>query len=60
MDTFIVIQWPDIEALMEMPDFNDNAYLINDEPFLTNYGSSAYFINEEWFNHLHLTGEYNE
>ncbi|HMT02313.1 MAG TPA: hypothetical protein PKD00_03235 [Burkholderiales bacterium] len=48
-DSFIVITWTDnIQELMEKDGFAENACLINDEPFLTEYGSSAYFVRGCW------------
>lgn len=46
--TFEIVCWPDIQALMELDGFNENAYLINDEKGLEEYGSSAYFVNSDW------------
>ena len=51
-DRFIVVTWPDIQNLMVFEDFNENACLINDQPFLDEYGSSAYFVRESWFNEI--------
>ena len=48
MDKYIVIQWPEIQELMEIEGFRDNSYLINDEKGLEEYGSSAYFVNTKW------------
>lgn len=46
--TFEIVCWPDIQVLMELDGFNENAYLINDEKGLEEYGSSAYFVNSDW------------
>lgn len=48
MDKYIVIQWPEIQDIMELEGFRDNSYLINDEKGLKEYGSSAYFVNTKW------------
>lgn len=48
MEKYIVVQWPDIQTYMDKEGFEDNAYLINDERGIELFGSSAYFINEEW------------
>lgn len=56
-DRFIVIQWPDIQELMNKEGFRDNASLINDERFYQLYGDSAYFVNEEWYNKVMNHGE---
>ena len=54
---YIVVQWPDIQDLMDEPGFEDNASLINDERFYQLYGDSAYFVNEEWYNKVMSHGE---
>ena len=56
MDRFVVVTFPSIQSLMELDDFDDNCCLINDEPFLTEYGSSAFFVRESWLidNHIVL------
>lgn len=48
MEKYIVVQWPDIQTYMDKEGFEDNAHLINDERGIELFGSSAYFINEEW------------
>ena len=47
-DTFEVVCWPESQMLMEKPMFNENSSLINNEPLLTEYGSSAYFVRKSW------------
>ena len=47
-DTFEVVCWPESQMLMEKPMFRENSSLINDEPLLTEYGSSAYFVRKSW------------
>jgi hypothetical protein len=50
-----LIEWPDIQDLMDEPGFDENACLANDEVFLeknTTVSSSAYFVKEEWLNSL--------
>ena len=47
-ETFIIITWPDIQDYMDKPGFEENSCLINEEPFLSEYGSSAYFVRESW------------
>lgn len=51
-DLYKVIQWPDIQELMDKPGFEDNSYLINDDKGLDDFGSSAYFINLQWLEEL--------
>lgn len=47
-DDFVIIQWPEIQDLMNKEGFNTNASLANDEWCLEKYGSSAYFVNKQW------------
>lgn len=47
-DKFIIVEWPEVQKYMEKDGFNDNAFLINDESWLDQYGSSSYFIKESW------------
>ena len=51
-DDFIIIQWPEIQELMDKEGFDLNCSLANDEWTLDKYGSSAYFVNKKWFNSL--------
>ena len=48
MDTFVIVEFPDIQYYEEAPGFEDNSFLINDEHGLQIFGSSAYFINKKW------------
>lgn len=46
-----LIEFPEVQELMELPGFAENACLANDEEFLeqnTSIGSSAYFVSVEW------------
>lgn len=52
MDKFIVVSWPESQALFDAPGFEDNCHLICDEKGMELYGSSAYFVNEEWYKSL--------
>lgn len=45
---FIVITFPEIQEYQEIEGFKENSSLINDEPLLSKYGSSAYFVNIGW------------
>lgn len=47
-DKYVIVQFPEIQFLMKREGFNENCCLINDEYFLSLYGSSAYFVNESW------------
>lgn len=48
MELYKIIQWPEVQDLMDKDGFSDNAYFINDEQGISEYGSSAYFVNQEW------------
>lgn len=43
-----VVCWPEIQDLMELDGFEENAYLVNDEKGIEDFGSSAYFVDVEW------------
>jgi hypothetical protein len=47
-DIYEVVCWPESQMLMEKPMFRENSSLINDEPLLSDYGSSAYFVRKSW------------
>lgn len=50
-----LIEWPDVQELMDIPGFEKNACLANDEEFLeenTITRSSAYFVKQEWLDDL--------
>lgn len=48
MTKYVVVSWPDSQDLMGKPGFRENAYLVNDEKGMQVFGSSAYFVDEEW------------
>ena len=48
MKLYTPIEWPDVQELMVYPEFNENAYLIDDENGIKEFGSSAYFVNVQW------------
>lgn len=47
-DTFVVVCWPESQTLMDIDGFDKNAYLVNDDKGLLEFGSSAYFVNRRW------------
>ena len=52
---YILIEFPDVQDLMDKEDFRKNACLANDEEFLeenTTVQSSAYFVKEDWLNSI--------
>ena len=44
METYVIVQWPDVQSLMDFDWFQDECHLINDENGVEKYGSSAYFV----------------
>lgn len=48
MSEFIVVEWPDIQFLMEKDGFKEHCHLIDTEPLIEEYGSSAYFVEKYW------------
>lgn len=51
-ELFTPVTWPDSQELMELPGFEENALLINDQPLLEQYGSSAYLVKVSWLESL--------
>lgn len=45
-----IVTWPDSQALCEMENFWEHAWLINDDYGLRRFGSCAYVVEEEWYN----------
>ena len=52
MSKYVVITWPDIQDYMDLDGFEENSYLVNDEQGIEDFGSSAYFVDEEWLDSL--------
>lgn len=52
MKRYVVIMWPESQDLMDREGFEENCHLINDDKGLGEYGSSAYFVDENWLNNL--------
>lgn len=48
METFVLIHWPDVQELMDVEGFRENACLDTRD----NAESSSYFVSEEWLNSL--------
>lgn len=46
---YIVVQWPESQSLMLFPGWTEHCYLINDEKGLDDFGSSAYFVEKDWY-----------
>ena len=52
---YILVEWPDVQDLMDKEGFKENSSLADEEKF----GSSAYFVSEEWYNENYEEEEYN-
>ncbi len=48
-DRYIIVTWPEIQDFQELDGFEDNSCLINDEKWIFDFGPSAYFIKEDWY-----------
>lgn len=48
MSEFIVVEWPDIQYLMEKDGFQEHAHLIDNPKMVEDFGSSAYFVEKYW------------
>lgn len=46
---YLIVTWPDIQHIMDLDGFDKHSYLINDEQGIEDFGSSAYFVLEEWY-----------
>ena len=57
MGKYVVITWPDSQELMDKDGFEENSYLVNDERGLEDFGSSAYFVDEDWLNSVEEENE---
>lgn len=48
METFVLIHWPNVQELMDVEGFRENACLDTRD----DAESSSYFVSEEWLNSL--------
>lgn len=46
---YVIVCWPESQMLMEKEGFYENCSLINSERGLDAYGSSAYLVDEDWY-----------
>lgn len=51
MEDYEIIEWPDIQAFMDLEGFDNNATLIEPNDNM-GIGSSTYLINKEWLESL--------
>lgn len=49
MEKAVIVIWPYSQNLMEAKGFYENALLINTEKGLDEFGSSAYLVDEDWY-----------
>ena len=52
---YILVEWPDVQYLMDKEGFKENSSLADGEKF----GSSAYFVSEEWYDENYEEEEYS-
>lgn len=52
MKRYVVITWPESQDLMDREGFEENCHLVNNDKGVDEYGSSAYFVDENWLNNL--------
>lgn len=51
MEDFEIIEWPDIQAFMEIDGFEENSALIEPNENM-DIGSSTYLVSKEWLRKL--------
>lgn len=51
MDDYVIIGWPDIQDIMDLEDFDENATLIEPNDNM-GIGSSTYLVDKEWLKSL--------
>lgn len=51
MDDYVIVDWPDIQSLMEEEDFHENATLIEPNDYM-GIGSSTYLVEKAWLDSL--------
>lgn len=49
MKEYIVLLSDEAQALQDKEGFDNNAYLIEDEKGLKEFGSGAYFVDKNWY-----------
>lgn len=52
MEKYIVVTWPESQELMDEKGFESHCYLISDEQGIDDFGSQAYFVEEDWYNRV--------
>ena len=54
-----IVCWPESQMLMEKEGFYDNCSLINSDRGLEEFGSSAYLVDENWYQKF-INGELSD
>ena len=49
---FIILPWEKVQAVLDKPGFQENSCIIENTYLINKYGSSSFFIDEEWYNNL--------
>lgn len=57
MGRYVVVTWPESQNLFDIPGFEENSYLVNDDRGMEDFGGSAYFVDEEWLDGINENGE---
>lgn len=52
MVRYVIVEWPESQELMSHKDFQDHAYLINEDSWVDQYGLASYFVEEEWLKQI--------
>lgn len=47
-ELYFLIKWPEVQALMMKPGFDDNSHLMNDQI----NAFPAYFVRKEWYDEV--------
>ena len=51
MEDYVIVEWPEIQELMDKKGFEKNTALITPNDSM-GIGSSTYLVNKEWFDSL--------
>lgn len=56
---FEVFMWPEVQELMDYPDFYENSCLISG-PLYKEFGDSSFLVRKSWLDKIHkLEGDYD-
>ena len=51
MEDYEIIEWPDIQAFMDLDGFNENTTLIEPNEYM-GIDSSTYLVDKEWLDSI--------